>query len=82
MEILDYQNEMLEDVVSIYNKAMKDVPNCWPVSETEFSGAVAAVTGGHSDGGPIVNNQFLSVATVAGKIVGFLHGGIDRGKSE
>ena len=82
MEILDYQNEMLEDVVSIYNKAMKDVPNCWPVSETEFSGAVAAVTGGHSDGGPIVNNQFLSVATVAGKIVGFLHGGVDRGKSE
>ena len=69
---------MLGDVAGLYNRSVADVPNCWPVEEADFAGAIAAVTGGESDGGPSVEDQALSVAVLGGNVVGFAHTGIDR----
>ena len=78
MEILDFKTEMLGDVAGLFNRGVAGVPNCWPVEEADFAGAIAAVSGGESDGGPSVEDQALSVATLGGEIVGFAHTGIDR----
>ena len=65
MKILDFKTEMLGDVAGLFNRGVAGVPNCWPVEEADFAGAVAAVSGGESDGGPSVEDQALSVATHA-----------------
>ena len=78
MEILDYKAEMLGDVAGLFTRGVANVPNCWPVDDADFAGGVAAVSGGECDGGPPVEDQALSVATVRGEVVGFAHSGIDR----
>ena len=82
MEILDYRAEMLGEVAGLFNNGVANVPNCWPVDEADFSGAIAAVCGGECDGGPSVDDQALSVAALNGRVVGFAHTGIDRGDSD
>ncbi len=82
MEILDYKAEMLGDVAGLFNRGVANVPNCWPVDDADFAAAIAAVSGGECDGGPPVEDQALSVATVGGEVVGFSHLGTDRGDSD
>ena len=69
---------MLGDVAGLFNRGVAEVPNCWPVEEADFAGAVAAVSGGEIDGGPSVEDQALSVAALGGNVVGFAHTGVDR----
>ena len=78
MEVLDYKSEMLGDVTGLYNRSVADVPNCWPVEDADLAAAIAAVSGGESDGGPSVEDQALSVAALGGNVVGFAHTGVDR----
>ncbi len=78
MEMLDYKAEMLGDVAGLFTRGVANVPNCWPVDDADFAGGIAAVSGGECDGGPPVEDQALSVATVRGEVVGFAHFGIDR----
>ena len=73
---------MLGEVAGLFNNGVANVPNCWPVDEADFSGAIAAVCGGECDGGPSVDDQALSVAALNGRVVGFAHTGIDRGDSD
>ena len=82
MEILDYKTEMLGEVAALFNSGVANVPNCWPVDDADFAGAIAAVCGGECDGGPAVDDQALSVAALEGRVVGFAHTGIDRSDSD
>ena len=82
MEILDYKTEMLGEVAALFNDGVAKVPNCWPVDEADFAGAIAAVCGGTCDGGPTVDDQALTVAALDGRVVGFSHTGIDRGEPD
>ena len=82
MEILDYKAEMLGEVAGLFNHGVANVPNCWPVDDADFAGAIAAVCGGECDGGPSVDDQALTVAALNGRVVGFAHTGIDRGDSD
>ena len=83
METRDYSPELLCAVTALYNEATEFVPNCWPVGEGEFAGAVAGVLGGKSDGGPEgVEEQQLVVAVDGGEVLGFVHFGRYRGDED
>lgn len=72
MEIRTYEPGMLEDLAAVYNRAVRSVPHCYPVSPDDVQAVLAAVgESGASDRG-LEPEQVLTVVS-GGAVRGFVH---------
>jgi GNAT superfamily N-acetyltransferase len=72
MNTLPYTPDMTPDVARAYNRAIRPVPHCDPVSAETFHATVAAAcTGGSSY--DLVHDERAYVALQGGEVLGFAH---------
>jgi len=73
-----YDPTMSEEVASVYNGAIRDVPHCYPVSVEEIESVLRGATGaGPRDGR--LHSQVAFVARQGGSTCGFIHVGVGLG---
>ena len=72
MEISPYEPGMLDDVAATYNRAVRTVPHCHPVSPGDFETELAAV-GDSGTADPEVEREQILTIVSGGAISGFVH---------
>jgi ribosomal protein S18 acetylase RimI-like enzyme len=81
METLAYDPEMAEELVGVYNEAVRHVPHCYPVTEEEFGAALAPAAGqGVSHAG--LHSESAFVAREGRELLGFINLAIERRRGE
>jgi len=71
MHIVPYDPSMVCDLAAMTNRAVENVPHCHPTTPEAFAAAVAKVKGQAKSNTPL-RDKAASVATDAGRIVGFI----------
>ena len=72
MEIRTYEPGMLEDVAAAYNRAVRAVPHCYPVSTGDFEAELAAVGNSGRADQEVEPEQILTIGS-GGAVSGFVH---------
>ena len=81
MEVLEYSSSMTEELASIYNEAVRDVPHCWPVSAERYARAMPAATD-EDDGVHSMRDNAVFVAAEGGSVLGYVHAAIAAPKEQ
>ena len=81
MELLKFDEDMMEDVAGLYAEAVKKVPYCYPVALEDFAAAVAGAVGGDPKGKGLQEEGIL-VGANKGKPKGYAHFGVGKHRKE
>lgn len=80
MVIKPYDSTMAEDLTSVYNDTIRDVPHCYPVGADELASALAASVGPHDAVQERMHSESVLVAMENDAVLGFAHVAVGRGE--
>ena len=81
MEVLSYRQEMLPDVVALFNRVTAPVPHCYEVSEAAFAGCFMSLDEGRKKHHSLERQDVL-VASEKGKVIGLIHPALKDGQAD
>lgn len=81
-EIINYTPDLLKPLTQFYNHQIAGIPNCFPVSEDEFTKVLDGLTGEKEKNSDSLEEEVLFLATNKGKIKAFIHVGIKKYKDD
>lgn len=79
MRVEPYSEAMLSDLTTAFNRAVAQVPHCYPVGEAEMAAALAPALGG-APGDPRLRSEAVLVAREGSALRGFAHTAVRKEK--
>lgn len=81
-EVINYTPELLKPLTQFYNDQTSGLPNCFPVSEDEFSTVLGGITGEKEKSNDSLVEEALYLAINKGKVKAFIHVGLKKYKDD
>lgn len=81
-EVVKYTPDLLQPLTQFYNNQIVDIPNCFPVSEDEFTAVLGGLTAENEKSDDSLEEEALFLATDNGKIKAFIHVGLKKYKDD
>ncbi len=81
-EVINYTPDLLQPLTQFYNHQIAVIPNCFPVSEDEFTTVLGGLSGENEKSDDSLEEEVLFLAINKGKIKAFIHVGLKKYKND